>query len=412
MLLEFSCSNHKSIKDKIIFSMIAGSDNTFEEYLKVYDSFKVLRSAAIYGANGSGKSNFLSALAFVSNLVATSISNQPGQGVFQARHKLSKPDSPSEYAIQFIHDEIRYAYGFSIVQNRIDMEYLYYFPKGRQVKIFERNGMSIKPGDRYKSVFELSTTILKDNRLFLSCAANYSNVKEIESAFFFFTKEVVIYNPTINNWTEYSISLMQKNNQIKDLFLNILQSLGTGIKDVKVRLDKVNLSEFSQEKLIPESIRNLIGNNDLNKVEAKVIYNDFEVDLMSEESEGIKRLFQMICPIIDILESGKILVCDEIESSLHESVVSQIIQLFLNYRKDNFAQLIFSTHDTSLLDSNLFRRDQIWFTQLRKDRSTDLYSLAEIRNVRKSENLANGYISGKYGAIPMLNRAFFESLEY
>ena len=205
---------------------------------------------------------------------------------------------------------------------------------------------------------------------------------------------------------------MQKNNQIKDLFLNILQSLGTGIKDVKVRLDKVNLSEFSQENLIPEAIRNLIGNNDLNKVEAKVIYDDFEVDLMSEESEGIKRLFQMICPIIDILESGKILVCDEIESSLHESVVSQIIQLFLNYRKDNFAQLIFSTHDTSLLDSNLFRRDQIWFTQLRKDRSTDLYSLAEIRNVRKSENLANGYISGKYGAIPMLNRAFFESLEY
>ena len=275
MLLEFSCSNHKSIKDKIVFSLIAGSDNTFEEYLKVYDSFKVLRSAAIYGANGSGKSNFISALSFVCRLVATSINNQPGQGVFQARHKLSAPDTPSEYAIQFIHDEIRYAYGFSIVKNKIKNEYLYYFPKGKQVKIFERDGNNIKPGDRYKSDFELSTTILKDNRLFLSCAANYSNVKEIEGAFFFFAKEIVIYDPMLNNWTEYSISLMQENDQMKKLFVNILQALGTGIKDIRVKLEKVSLAEISNDNLFPAEIRNLIGNNDVNKVEAKVIYDDF-----------------------------------------------------------------------------------------------------------------------------------------
>ncbi len=410
MLLEFSCSNHKSIKDKVTFSLLAGSDNTFEEHLKVHDSFRVLRTAVIYGPNGSGKSNFLSAIAFVSSLVATSINNQPGQGVFQARHKLSEPGSPSEFAVQFMHDEIRYAYGFSVVQNKIDNEYLYYFPKGRQVKIFERDGITVKPGDRYKSAFDISTTILKDNRLFLSCAANYSNVKEIEDAFIFFTREIVVYNPTINNWTEYSVSLMQENAQVKDLFVKILQSLGTGIKDVKVRMEKVDLSELPQETMLPEAIRSLIGNTDVNKVDAKVMYDDFEVDLVSEESEGIKKLFQLICPIIDILDSGKILICDEIESSLHESVVFQIIQLFMNYKKDAFAQLVFSTHDTSLLDSDLFRRDQVWFTQLKEDRSTDLYSLTEIRNVRKTENIAKGYISGKYGAIPMLNKAFFDNL--
>lgn len=95
-------------------------------------------------------------------------------------------------------------------------------------------------------------------------------------------------------------------------------------------------------------------------------------------------------------------------ASLHEAVIYKIVQLFRNYKKDIFAQLIFSTHDTSLLNRELFRRDQVWFTQLNKDRATDLYSLVEIKDVRKSENLAKGYVSGKYGAIPMLNHVFFQ----
>lgn len=411
MLLEFTCSNHKSIKDKVVFSMIAGSDTTSEEYLKDIGSYKVLRSAVIYGPNGSGKSNFINAFSFVSHLVASSINNQPGQDVFQARHKLSSDDLPSEYTIQFIHNDIRYAYGFSIRQNKINTEYLYFFPKGRQVKIFERDGLNIKSGDRYRSDFDVSVTILKDNRLFLSCAANYSNVKEIEDAFLFFSNEIVIYNPEISNWIEYSVNRIQKDSQIKKLFIEILQSLGTGIKDVKVKIEKVRFSDFAQENSLPYVFRNISGDGDISKIDAKVIYDQFEIDLMTEESDGIKRLFQMICPIIDILEKGKILICDEIESSLHESVVLQIVQLFQYYKKDAFAQLVFSTHDTSILDSDLFRRDQIWFTQLKPDRSTDLYSLAEIRNVRKTENIAKGYISGKYGAIPMLNKSFFQLFE-
>lgn len=411
MLLEFKCSNHKSIKEEVSFSMIAGSDNTSEELLHEFGNFRVLRSAIIYGANGSGKSNFINALAFMCDLVRNSINYQPGQGVFQACHKLNTEETPSEYSIQFVRNDIRYAYGFSVKKNRIYEEYLYYFPKGRQVKIFERNGMEIRPGDRYKSVFDVSISILKDNRLFLSCAANYSNVKEIEEVFLFFSTDVVVYNPEINNWTEYSIELIQNNDMVKKLFVKILQALGTNVKDVKVKLEKVKLNDLSQELQIPDALKKLIGNQEGNRIEAKVIYDQFEVDLMTEESAGVKRLFQIICPIIDILNKGKVLVCDELESSLHESVIFQIVQLFQNTQKDKFAQLIFSTHDTSLLDSDLFRRDQVWFTQLNQERATDLYSLVEIKNVRKSENLEKGYVSGKYGAIPMLNKKFFQELE-
>ena len=212
MLLEFRCSNFKSIKEEIRFSMIAGKDDTSEELLKVYNNFRVLRSAVIYGANGSGKSNFINALLFMCNLVQTSISYQPGQKIPQAAHKLSEKENPSTFDIQFIRNNVRYAYGFSIEGGVITEEYLYYFPNGRQVKIFERDRMNIQPGNRYKSSFDVSIKdVLKENRLFLSCAANYSNVRELEEAFLFFTTDIVIYNPSMNNWTEYSIRLMQDN---------------------------------------------------------------------------------------------------------------------------------------------------------------------------------------------------------
>ena len=389
MLLECHCSNHKSIKEKVTFSMIAGSDTTSEEFLKTYGNLRVLRSAIIYGANGSGKSNFISALSFMRDLVSNSMRYQPGQQIIQMGHKLCSEKVPSKYEIQFVRNEVRYAYGFSIRGNAILDEYLYYFPKGRQVKIFERVGLEIKAGDRYKSLFDLSISVLKENRLFLSCAANYSSRKEIEEAFLFFNTDLVIYNSEKKDWIEYSIQLMQNNKAMKKKFMNILQALGTGIQEI-------HLSDQSKSKA------------DAN---AKVVYDRFEVDLMTEESAGIKRLFQMICPMLDILDTGKVLICDELENSLHESVISQVVQMFQTYAKEPFAQLIFTTHDTSLLDTDLFRRDQVWFTQLNQERATDLYSLVEIRNVRKTENLEKGYVSGKYGAIPMLNKQFFHELE-
>lgn len=408
MLLEFRCSNFKSIKEEIRFSMIAGKDDTSEELLKVYNNFRVLRSAVIYGANGSGKSNFINALLFMCNLVQTSISYQPGQKIPQATHKLSEKEKPSTFDIQFIRKNVRYAYGFRIEGGAITEEYLYYFPNGRQVKIFERDRMNIQPGNRYKSSFDVSIKdVLKENRLFLSCAANYSNVRELEEAFLFFTTDIVVYNPAMNNWTEYSIRLMQDNPSIKEEFLQMLNALDTGIQDVKLKVEKVKFADLKRELQLPDNLMGLIPEQEGNRIEAKVVYDQFEIDLLSEESSGIKRLFEIICPMIDILNTGKVLICDELEASLHEAVIYKIVQLFQNYKKDIFAQLIFSTHDTSLLNRELFRRDQVWFTQLNKDRATDLYSLVEIKDVRKSENLAKGYVSGKYGAIPMLNHVFF-----
>ena len=401
MLLQFSCSNFKSIKEKITFSFLASKDDTYEDELKTFLNHKVLRSAVVYGPNGSGKSNFLNSIGFIN-----SINNQPGDLIPQFGHKLNTEDIPTTFNIQFVKNDIRYAYGFSIKNKLVDEEYLYYFPKGRQVKIFERKNNDVKPGDKYKASFELSLDVLKENRLFLSCAANYTNIPEIEQAFLFFKEDIVIYNSEMNNWIEYSMKSIQENEGNKKIFLNILNSLGTGIKDINSKFEKTNVKVTDLPQDMPEVLKSIFV-GEANRLNVEVIYDNFTTDLMTEESTGVQKLFEVICPIIDIINNGKILICDEIETSLHESIVWEIVSLFKKARMDKFAQILFTTHDTSLLDSKLFRRDQIWFTELDSNRATDLYSLAEIKNVRKTENLRNGYMLGKYRAMPMKNQNIY-----
>ena len=409
MLLQFSCSNYKSIKDKIVFSMRASSDSTMLERTKVYNGAHILRIAAIYGANGSGKSNFISAIAFVQSLIVNSVKNQPGELIFIRTHKLSSEDTPSSFDFQFVIDDVRYAYGFSILRGEIAEEYLYHFPNQKQSKIFEREGMNATFGRSYKNSFGLARDALKENRLFLSCAANFSTVEEVEKVFVFFRNTVVLYKteigqPDSGDWMEKSIDLMNENPKVKKIFLQVLKYLGTGAKDVETRLEPVDLDKMKDS--LPEPIWKILRSgkeHTVTSMKVQIVYDKFKTDLMSEESTGIKKLFQIICPIIDILSSGRILICDELETGLHENIVSQLIKLFYANAPEKFAQLIFTTHDTNLLDLELFRRDQIWFTELNGERATDLYSLVEIRNVRKNENVAARYIEGKYGAIPILN---------
>lgn len=405
MLLEFSCSDHKSIKNPILFSTIAGKDTTNEDSLYSYGSIRVLRTAVIYGANGSGKSNFVDAIRFVKNLVINSINYQPGQGISQNPHKLSDADAESKYVMQFVTNGIRYAFGFTLKHLLVIDEYLYYFPNGRQVKIYERNDQTFTAGNKFKNRFETCGDVLKPNRLFLSCAANFSNVEEIAKAFSFFRDELVIYRGLgTDNWMEYSLEQISTNPAMKRVVLTFLQSLGTGIKDIRVKIDKMNMQASDLPPFLADEFKTMLMNNPINKIDAKVVYSSFETDLITEESVGVRKLFEMLCPFIDIIIKGKVLICDELEASLHESILHGLVNLFRQIKSDNFAQLIFTTHDTSILDLELFRRDQVWFTEISQDsRATELYSLAEIKNVRKGENVGKGYIMGKYGAIPMLN---------
>lgn len=288
-------------------------------------------------------------------------------------------------------------------------EYLYYTPNGRQTKIFERkfNNFTVGSSNKFKGKLNSCKEVLKENKLLLSCAANFSNVEEIIDAYKFFSEDLVIFNHlNINNWIKYSLYQIHLDNNIKQNVIEFINSFGMKIKDIDVKIDKKKIEESFFPPFLSQEFKNLLLNKDIDAISANVIYKDFSTNLMNEESSRVYKLFALVCPILDILSKNKVLICDELESNLHESLLYKIVEIFSNAPQNNSSQLIFTTHETGLLNLNLFRRDQVWFTELKDDRSTDLYSLAELKNVRKDERLDKNYILGKYGAIPMLNKNF------
>lgn len=401
MLLEFSCSNHKSIKDEVKFSALASNDTEHQDQLLTFDKKRVLRTSVIYGANGSGKTNFIDAIAFMKQLVINSITHQPGALILQQSHKLLSTSDESTYCILFEKNNILYSYGFSLVKGLVNEEYLYYYPNGRKSIVFEREGNSYTPGSKFKGRFDSCTDSFKENRLFLSVAANFSAVEAVGEAFNFFVNDLIIYRGLgSDNWVNISLMEMGKRPEIKDAVIQLMQKLGSDILDLDIKLTD---GPIVFPPLFPEELKSLLQQQPATKIEAKVVYDAFSVDL-AEESTGVRKLLEFLYPFIEIIKGDKVIICDELESSLHESIVSSLIKMFNEMDTDKYSQLLFSTHDTSILSLDMFRRDQIWFTEMKKgDRATDLYSLAEIKNVRKDENICKGYISGRYGAIPMLN---------
>lgn len=413
MLLEFSCKNHKSIKNEVLFSLLASKDTFNDEYLYDYKDLKILKSSVVYGANGSGKSNFIDAIYFMKLLVSNSINLQPGMGIPYTPHKLNGTGSESFYSVQFVKNGIRYAYGFSVEQMLVKEEYLYYFPNGRQAKIFDRTGMTFEEGSKFKGKFNSCKDVLKPNRLMISCAANFTNIAEIEDAFRFFSEDLVIYtNANQENWMQYSLYQFNSNPEIKNLALSFMRDIGVDIQDIKINIEESAFPQSELPEFLSDEYKNKLRVTPLQKITASVGYPGFETDLFTEESTGIQKLFAFLCPFLDIISKGKILICDELETSLHESLLYTLLKTFLSLEGKEQPQIIFTTHDTSLLSLDLFRRDQIWFTELNSlNRSTELYSLAEIKSVRKDENYGKGYISGRYGAIPMLNENLAELLK-
>ena len=413
MLLEFRCKNHKSIKDEVLFSLLASKDTFNSEYLYDYKDLKILKSSVIYGANGSGKSNFIDAIYFMKLLVSNSINLQPGMGMPYTPHKLNGIGSESFYSVQFVKNGVRFVYGFSIEQMLVKEEYLYYFPNGRQAKIFDRTGMTYEEGSKFKGRFNSCKDVLKPNRLMISCAANFTNITEIEDAFRFFSEDLVIYtNANQENWMQYSLYQFNSNPEIKNLALSFMRDIGVDIQDIKINIEESAFPQSELPEFLSDEYKNKLRMTPLQKITASVVYPDFETDLFTEESTGIQKLFAFLCPFLDIISKGKILICDELETSLHESLLYTLLKTFLSLEGKEQPQIIFTAHDTSLLSLDLFRRDQIWFTELNSlNRSTELYSLAEIKSVRKDENYGKGYISGRYGAIPMLNENLAELLK-
>ncbi len=441
MLIEFSVENFKSIKDKVTFSMLAAPEKTLPQNIAKIklpkidgkkNTNRILKTAAIYGANASGKSNLLKAINIIKKIILNSHLHQPEQQfpIDNFRLDLTYANKPTNFEFIFICNEIKYAYNVSLTKNKVLEENLYFWPNGRQVKVFERTGNQIEFGSFYKAKNkedELRNKIYAEdtaeNTLFLSMA-NRVNIPQIKEVFQWFANKLIIMyrrNGIGNDTTGMISEQIIKQQDV----LNFLKVADDKIADFVLdekEIDDVEknvfMNNFIKTVLIPEiarkenikieNIGKVVGKNISEKTRRYAIDEDGNKILvefnLSDESDGTQRYYGIIGPLLCCLERGCTVLFDELELRLHPLLSKGLIELFISELNPKNAQLIITTHNVNLLDSkNFFRRDQIWLTEKDETSATNLYSLDEFKGIRNSMIHSKNYLKGKFGAIPDLD---------
>jgi len=423
MLIEFNVENYRSFRDEANFSMVAAKivsknkkldeENTIEVDAKL----SLLKSAVIYGANASGKSNLHAALRFMRWFVlSSSKESQEGETIDTEPFRLSTEteEQPSVFEIIFILNNRKYRYGFEVTTQEILSEWLFDVPTTRERKLFarENNQIDVKKYFSEGAGLEVRT---RNNALFLSVVSQFNGKLSKEILRWFQTLSIA--EPTDNRNRRYTITCFE-NDLYKEEIVEFIKRLDLGINNIEVETiepDSSTIPNNFPEKFKENYIRSL-SRKSVTTFHWKYDQDGGKTpelfDLDVHESEGTKRLFALAGLLIDTLKKGKILFVDEFDSSIHPLITCAIIDLF-NSKETNpkNAQIVFITHDTNLLSHKMFRRDQIWFAEKDEQGSTHLYSLVEykipseeksFKKVRNDASFEDNYIHGKYGAIPFI----------
>ncbi len=418
MLIDFSVENILSIKEEVCFSLLASSDKSLDDNLitgeKALKKNSLLRSAVLYGANASGKSNILKALDNLKYLVVTSSKNIPDQKIRFLPFKLDEKclSKPSKFNINFVQDGIRYNYKVSFTSEKVIDESLHYYPKGAEATIFERyDTINYKfTIDKSKQKGMAERTL--ENVFYLSNSAQQNYDKTL-APFKWFSNVLDVIGPTEGLDQYATLKLMDKDEKLKNVVLKSLVVADLGISDLHASIKEIPLEDFSN---IPEDLKAFIDTSNkkidsVNHIVLNFFHNGFDekhnkIDVqfnIDEESDGTQRLFSLIGPWMNSLKNGSILVIDELDSKLHPFLCEYLIGMFNNPEiNTSNSQLVFTTHNSTFLDQDIFRRDQIWFTE--KDAefgNTNLFSLLEFKQ-RKDANIEKGYLAGRYGAVPFI----------
>ena len=412
MLLEFSVKNFLSFRDEVTLSLEKGNGNENINNVFIEDEYEVLKNAAIYGANSSGKSNLLKALSCAILMVRNS-NTIPVNG----RWNLIKPflfdeDSrkkPSEFKFVFLVNKVRYIYYFSATSEKIYDESLEAYYSQKPTNIFIRKNTTEYEFNSDKLKLTEIARVNTENKLFLSTATTW-NYEKTKDAFLWFATGIDTYSSFENISSDDLINYSKNTDNIVEFAVKLLNESDILIKDIKVDYEEKEMDESMMNMLLPPLARrnnppkisnvNIELYHEIVDEEGNKKYYPIKIN---DESFGTMALFAFAPFLKRAFEETKVIIVDEIERSLHPSLVEYIIRLFNNEKINKVnSQLIFTTHATNLLSLNLLRRDQIWFTEKNsKNGASDLYSLDSF-SVRKEENIQKGYINGRYGAIPFI----------
>jgi AAA15 family ATPase/GTPase len=418
MLVEIKVKNFYSVKEQIVFSMVAGADNSLDYNTVTHSKYKknkVLKSSVIYGANASGKTNIIRALSFMEKMITENNTRQKGDKIKISPFRLDEEyiNTPSQFDIIYIYEGIKYAYGFAVDQEKVHSEYLYYYPNGRQSTIFERSETNKFKFTKDKEEQEMLAKRTLANRLYLANATEW-NYEPVSKAFEWFSIILrVNTSGDLSSWANYSAEQAHTSKARKEAIKCLLYEADLSINDYITEEKDIKESPFYNilNDKLRETLKSEIGLDDVKVINIKTTHSARrkdgslyeEIFSLNDESSGTQKIFELAGPLLDVLANGYVLVIDELDIRLHPLLVESIVKKFHDPKQNpQNAQLIFTTHNTNLLTQTLFRRDQIWFTE--KDptfSSTNLYSLLDL-GVRKDENIEKGYLAGRYGAIPFI----------
>jgi uncharacterized protein len=414
MLLEFSVKNYLSFKDEVTLSLRGREGVTGHEGDSTFDvaGEPILKSAVIYGANASGKSNLIKAMQFMRRFILNSAIGEQSEAEIDVDYfKLSSEttDTFSQFEITFIHENMYYRYGFELDNENVYREWLYqakedsehedflFLRENQVVKFaqlhFEEVKLFIDGREKKKEFKRLK--LVRKTALLLSVVAQFDGQISRKLMRWFRNEFNILFandEKTFKRLAEEKLSDAES----KEKILSFLKIADTGIEDIKV-VETLAMNEFWFKGIFT-------SHKTYNKDGIEIGKIDWF--MASHESEGTQKLFALSAPIIDALEHGKTLVIDELDSKLHPFMMTFILNLFHSTEKNpKNAQLIFNTHDVNLLSKRFFRRDQIWFTEKNEYGATELYSLADFKDLTdegiNNETFQNDYFQGRYGAVPL-----------
>jgi AAA15 family ATPase/GTPase len=420
MLVEFKIKNYKCFRDEQVLSLVASSDrsqpNNVTE-LPIRKGLRLLKSAVLYGANASGKTTLLDALHFFTHLVRSSASKEPDEKIGFTPFLLDSESgsSPSSFEATFVSgDGVLYQYGFTLDQTRVHEEWLTAYPMGRPRKLYSRyldseGKESFEFGSHLKGEKDKLRELTRPNALFLSVGATFNNPQLLEVYRWFSERTMGVQADRINEPVVFS--LVKKNEELFDRIRRLLKYADFGILDFALTERELTLDELP--KSVPVEVRNaleelvkVLPESDSRMVDIRFIHQATAGKVafgLDDESGGTQQFFALGFFTLSALAEGKIIFIDELDTSLHPLLVQALVRLFHNPQTNpKNAQLIFNTHDTTLLSTAIFRRDQIWLVEKDVTGASCVYSLLDY-SPRRDEALEKGYLQGRYGAIPFLS---------
>jgi hypothetical protein len=414
MIIEFSVKNYRSIKELQTLSLIAAPIKSKNQELDtknlipVSEKLSLLKTVAIYGANGSGKSNLIKALITMFIFIDKSLQDdEVGKRIVEpfAFDKTSFQE-PTFFQLIFICDQVKYRYGFEVRENIVISEWLFGTPGRKEVYFFTREGSKIQINeDKFEEGKGLIDKTSSSNLFLNVCKAFNGKVSKQILDFFRFRIGI---SAGVNDtaFRESTLTLM-KDTVIKQQIISLLNVADFGIQDISnKRINAGDLPDSSpvelRKKVADETWEFLLSKRPVFNESGDVI-GERELLMESQESDGTMKFFNYSGAILDALMDGGALFIDEFDARLHPLLTKKIVELFNSrHLNKNGGQLIFVTHDTNLLDNSILRRDQIYFTEKNRLSQTVLYSLADFKGVRNDASYEKDYINGKYGAIPFL----------